>query len=481
LRTRMPTSRRWLMVFSFVAAHACTGAAVQSAPRTTTSALALQPVPPDIPDPSSQAPPSSTSTAPSPAEPRLDELDKKLRRLEQRWDDEQKTPAPKPEEKKAPPRVALPYAKDGVGISSADGKLQLSLRPMLQMDGRFFAQGGTDTFLLRRVRPTIEGTAFEFFEWRIMPELAGTPNIQDAFINIRFLNEIQLRAGKFKSPVGLERLQSDPDLTFLERGLPTNLVPDRDIGVQLHGDVLGGLLVYAGGLFNGAGDGVQAEPDISDKKDLAGRVMVRPFQLTNLEPLRKLGLGIAATHGTHVGALPGYRTPGQLAFFQYAAGALASGTHRRLAPQAYFYYGPVGAFAEYVRSSQIVSSGAATSRVDHHAWQVVASVFLTGENASYTAVTPKGQLNPRNQTWGALELVARYGEMRLDNDAFALQFADITRSASKATDMGIGLNWHFARSFKFMINYERTNFQGGDSTGPRPAEIVVLSRLQAAY
>jgi hypothetical protein len=38
-----------------------------------------------------------------------------------------------------------------------------------------------------------------------------------------------------------------------------------------------------------------------------------------------------------------------------------------------------------------------------------------------------------------------------------------------------------ARNFKWMINFAHTSFSGGSATGDRPTEILVLSRLQAAY
>jgi phosphate-selective porin OprO/OprP len=315
----------------------------------------------------------------------------------------------------------------------------------------------------------------------MMPELAGTPNVQDAYVNIRLIREVQLRGGKFKPPVGLERLQSDPDLQLIERGLPTNLVPDRDVGVMLHGEILDGAITYAGGIFNGVGDGVNGDVDNNDKKDLDGRIFVRPLGPTSFEPLQKLGIGVAATRGTQVGPPPGYRTAGQQTFFSYSDGAWAAGTHRRIAPQASYYYGPVGIFGEYTRSSQIVTNGTSTQRVDHDAWQVSASVFLTGEDASYTTVTPKHQLDPAHGGFGAFELAARYGELRVDTAAFALKFADPTKSAHKAKEWGVGLNWHLARNFKLMANYEHTDFEGGAKGADRPTEIVVLTRLQAAY
>ena len=48
-------------------------------------------------------------------------------------------------------------------------------------------------------------------------------------------------------------------------------------------------------------------------------------------------------------------------------------------------------------------------------------------------------------------------------------------------EWGVGLNWHMARNFKLMANYEKTTFEGGARGADRPAEIVVLTRLQAAY
>jgi phosphate-selective porin OprO/OprP len=282
--------------------------------------------------------------------------------------------------------------------------------------------------------------------------------------------------------VGLERLQADADLMMIERGLPTNLVPDRDVGVQLHGEILDGAVTYAGGVFNGVGDDVNGDVDNNDKKDLEGRIWLRPFAPLAVGPLQKLGFGLAATRGTHVGPLPGYKTAAQQTFFNYSANAWAVGTHRRLAPQASYYFGPFGIFGEYVRSSQIVAtSTVAPQRVDQIAWQVEGSIFLTGEEASFTTVTPKNQLDPAHGTFGALEVAARLGQVRIDEATFTLGFADRNASASKATEWSVGLNWHLARNFKLMTNYEKTTFEGGARGADRPTEIVVLSRLQAAY
>jgi phosphate-selective porin OprO/OprP len=440
------------------------------------------PNPPEMPSPAA-ADKTAEVARTQPTDPRIVEIDQKVRILERRWEVEQEAlVARKEEDRKNPPSVAFAYGKDGASIKSADGKFQFRLRPLLQADGRFYISEGTNTFLMRRIRPVIEGTVFEFFDWRILPELAGTPTVLEAYGNVRFLKELQLRIGKFKSPVGLERLASDSDLRFVERGLPTQFVPDRDVGLQVHGDLFDGTLNYAIGYLNGVNDSANGDIDNNDKKDWVGRIVVKPFQPTAIEPLRGLGLGLAATRGTHIGPLPSYRTAGQATFFQYSEGVAASGTQRRLAPQAFYYFGPVGVFGEYTVSTQVVAGPSASDRVDHRAWQVVGSFFVTGEEASYGTVTPKSQLDPAKGTFGAVEFVARYGEARMDQVAFDHQFADPAKSAKVAREWGVGLNWHLARNFKLMADYDRTNFEGGaKSGGDRPHEIVIFTRFQAAY
>ena len=56
---------------------------------------------------------------------------------------------------------------------------------------------------------------------RILPP---TVQIFDAYLNYRYQPWLQVRAGKFKSPVGLEYLQSDQFTSFNERSLATGLV-----------------------------------------------------------------------------------------------------------------------------------------------------------------------------------------------------------------------------------------------------------------
>ena len=143
------------------------------------------------------------------------------------------------------PAPVIGAGPDGFFLQSADKNFVIKFRGYTQLDSRFFVgdsnKGNTDTFIFRRVRPIVEGTVGGWADFKIMPDFANSQLVlQDAYTNLRPFGPIaQLQIGKYKAPFGLERLQSATALTFIERGLPTNLVPNRDLGFQLWGDVGG--------------------------------------------------------------------------------------------------------------------------------------------------------------------------------------------------------------------------------------------------
>ena len=431
-----------------------------------------------------QDPPQSTDE-------KLQELDQKVRVLERKDELRQEADA-----EKAKTATAVTSGKDGFSIKSADNAFILKLRGYVQLDGRFFSKDeqkpGIDTFTLRRVRPIFEGTVYKIFDFRNMPDFGqGTAVLYDAYVEARFSPYFKVRAGKFKPPVGLERLQSATDILFVERALPTNLVPNRDLGIQVSGDVAGGVVSYQAGVFNGTVDlGNQADADNNNSKDTEGRIFFQPF-LAAGGPLKNLGLGVSATTGIHEGTLtapglPGYRTPAQQTFFSYrsdgtAAGTvLADGRHTRFSPQGYFYSGPFGFLAEYVQSKQEVRRAAVSADLDHRAWQAAASWVIAGGEASFRGVNPKKVFDPASHTWGAFEIAARYSKLDLDDKTFPV-FANPASVARSARAWAVGLNWYLNKNLRVMLDYEQTQFDGGAVTGDRPDEKAYLTRIGLAF
>lgn len=463
---------------------------------------------------------SKKPEAAKPAASPFQELDQKIRVLERKQEIAEEEAAKKKKE-----NPSFKVNEKGASFKSAEGDFELKLRGYLQADSRFWldddTQDDTDTLLLRRVRPIFEGTVFKHFGYRLMPDFAGSSvTLQDGYAEFRYFPQATIRAGKFKEPVGLERLQSGADILFVERGLPTNLVPNRDFGVQVGGDLFEGAVNYAAGVFNGVPDlGSIGAGDTNDDKDFAGRIFVFPFKKV-FGPFQGLGIGIAGSYGNEEGSasspnLPSYVTQGQSRFFRYrtssatatvagttvsvpasaATTAVADGNRYRISPQGYWYWGRYGLFAEYVESTQEAVRGSRRADIDNSAWQIAANFVLTGEDASYKGVTPKNGFDPLNGKWGAFELAARYGELDIDDDAFTgatattagTALADPTASASEASAWGVALNWYLTRNFKVNVDYDQTEFDGGGGgtnfLHPRDREIerVLLTRFQVSY
>ena len=386
--------------------------------------------------------------------------------------------------------------RDGFQLRSADGNFVMRMRGLVQSDGRFFENDKTDTaadtFVMRRVRPILEATMFKNFDFRLMPDFGGgTTVVQDAYLDLRFATAFKVRAGKYKEPFGLERLVSASDLEFVERGYPTSVAPNRDVGLMAYGDFFATRLSYFAGAFNGVVDGSSADFDDRDGKDVVVRLFSHPFRASKNDRLQGLGVGVAASYGTQRGtaatpALAVYRTSGQQVFFRYASDGTATGTvladgkRRRISAQGYYYSGRLGVLGEQVYSSQEIRRGSLLGDGSANAWQLAGSWVLTGENASYRGVTPKTAFEPANGTWGAFELTARYQELRLADDLFPT-FASRTASAERARAGAIGLNWYLNRNVKVVFDYEQTHFTGGSALGDRDPAREFMSRLQFSF
>jgi len=388
--------------------------------------------------------------------------------------------------------------KDGFFVQSEDGTSRLRIGGVVQFDGRFFAGDASDPhvdqFTFRSIRSYIEGTLWEHYDFRLLPDFAGSRLvIQEAWTDIHYSDAVKVRFGKFKVPFGLERLQSEVNTTFVERGLPSQLVPNRDLGVQVFGELARNVIAYQIGVFNGVADGQSGDGDVSNEKELAARVFLKPFA-TGGPRVKELGIGVAATYGNKTGTLASpdvalFKTQGQTTFFTYQTGTttmdtvLAGGPHWRATGQGNYYTGPIGVFAEYVRSKQKVALDGTHRWVSIDAWQVVGQWVIAGGDASYKSVVPTRPFDPRRGQWGAFDVAARIGELRMAGaDIYPGGFADPAKSARKAWSAGGGCDWFLNQNFRFMLDVEQTWYERGASGGGnKPAETSIVGRVQTAF
>jgi phosphate-selective porin OprO and OprP len=388
------------------------------------------------------------------------------------------TPTPTPTPVKQTPARTF-------SIQSADGDFRMRVGGYMQGDARFYADDAAtvapDTFLMRRAYLILQGDLGRLVSFYVSPDFGdGKASLEDGYADLKFSSSARLRVGKMKSPFGLEHLQSSMSLLFVERFLPTSLSPNRDVGVLLTGDLASAVLNYSAGVLNGAPDGASVDRDAAgDGKEAVGRLFVRPFQ--KRKGALDLGFGLAATFGSHDGALATYKSPGQQPIFSYATGVIAEGDRWRIAPQGYAYYRTVGLMAEWTRSAHDLRKDQATLTARHDAWGVSASWVITGGKPSYASFKPQRSFDPRAHAWGALELAARYGKLKLDDRVFAASLADRAKSVREAAAVGLGLNWIVTENLKYQVNFERTKFKDGATAGSRKSENVFLVRAQLAF
>ncbi len=374
---------------------------------------------------------------------------------------------------------------DGFILQSSNGDYRLSFGMVAQADGRFSLDSPkpiTNTFTIRKLRPTFTGRVGRYFDFKVMPDFGnGASVVQDAYFDIRFSPKFRVRAGKDKTPVGYELLMGDAFLFFPERALASSLVPNRDIGFQVQGDVVGGKIFYAGGVFNGIPDGssLTTEIDTNNNKDLAGRVVLQPFRSakTPAGVLSGFGFQAGGSSGTQNGSLPSFRTSVGQTYFNYAPTTTANGDRHRVSPALFYYYKSFGGFAEYMRSRQTVSRTGVNADVNNQAWEATASYVLTGEPASDRGIRPRNNFDPVNGRWGGIQLVGRYTVLTVDRKVFDLGLAGVNASR-QARSFTVGANWFPTGFIKTYATFERTVFNGYSN---RPPENVVLFRSQLAF
>src|SRR5687768_9786737 len=159
--------------------------------------------------------------------------------------------------------------------------LRVDFRARVQSDVRKSEVGTEkDDEDIARRRVGIEGRVGGIFDYEVDYEI-GARQWRDAYLNYRQFKGLQVRAGAFKLPFGLDENTSATSLDFLYRArISSRLAPGRDRGVSAHGKILRDRLTYEAGLFGHDGD--NARPSNSHRvfggRTSAARVFIQPFR-----------------------------------------------------------------------------------------------------------------------------------------------------------------------------------------------------------
>lgn len=146
-----------------------------------------------------------------------------------------------------------------------------------------WTEGAVDGFFIPNARIGLRGSISSRLKYTFVMELANTSTINakllyDAYIDWRIGERMQMRAGQFKYPFGLEQTTSEADRDTISKSyIVANLVsPSRDIGIQLGGEIPVGpwALCMYGALINGSG----TQADENSGKSMVARILLRPMQ-----------------------------------------------------------------------------------------------------------------------------------------------------------------------------------------------------------
>jgi len=376
-------------------------------------------------------------------------------------------------------------------IESADGQHKIEFHGRIHFDMRAYEEGSRNldanrsnlsptrsdevtNFRLRRARLGVDATFFKYLDFKIEGDFGeqGTPFIlTDGYGELNYWKEVRLRGGQFKVPFSFEELTSSRFIDFVERSVVNNLVPARDVGAMVHGSLFGGMVEYGAGIFNGTG---QNTLELNDSKDVAGRLLVRPFQLMGIPALQKLHIAGHFTHGDQdihpagtVGTSLRGRTDGRFVFFPTIN---VRGDRTRYGAEAVYALGPFGLYGEYVRSEEERNLGPNNSNLgdlEGRGWYVAGTFFVTGEEKVHAKAPKVKPANFRTGDYGALELVARYAQLDFDSDGLLpgpSPSGGGKAGANKVDALTVGFNWYLSPNVRLMFNWAQNWFENDRMT-----------------
>jgi phosphate-selective porin OprO/OprP len=357
------------------------------------------------------------------------------------------------------------------------GEFRADLHVRLHFDFRALdsdPEVAPDEFDFRRFRVSLEGRIYDDLEYEVDVSALDSQNPwRDVFLNYRKLRTAEIRGGKFKMPFGLDQLTSEFSNNFIERSLVgTQIAPGRDKGVMVHGRLAGDRVRYYGGWFLHDGDNSLFVEDLDQNEFLeeppidntiAGRVELTPWEPTR-GLLRRLQIGADFTRGTLDDGLFGMRgrTVREFTFFEPM---YVGGERIRLGVDALWTPGPFSVSAEYNRLTD-QRNGQGVGDVDlpdviAQGWYLAGTWAVTGERKA-------GGIEPRNPIFqggaGALELVARFDELRFSSDGTGGEppfrnprAANILPNRDRV--ITVGGNWYLNQYGRILFNAVRETIQ----------------------
>ncbi len=389
--------------------------------------------------------------------------------------------------------------KKGFTIKTADKAFKLKIGGRLHNDLRVFQSGHpkNSEFIVRRARIYASGTLYKYYDFKVESEFGMNKSaLNDGYLNVKYFPHLQFKIGQYKVPFSLEELTSDNYIDFVERPLPVdNLVPSRDRGIMMHGGLAEGVVHYGIGIFNGTRKNTS---DSDNHKDVAARLVLSPFNKSENFLLKGLHLGCSVTSGKEDMDMQGdknrwwskgkFQTAGDTKFFEFNDAVVHDGRRDRYGVELAWMLGPLSLKGEWMRMDlNDLECGSQKSDFHIDGGYFSLSYFLTGEHQPfkkgvYKGITPLHNFDPRQgKGFGAIQLVARYELLDIDDHLLERGYADAAQFTDQAEGFTLGVNWWLNEMVRIMINYNRVEFDDYVAKADGDNEDVGLVRFQLVY
>jgi phosphate-selective porin OprO/OprP len=282
--------------------------------------------------------------------------------------------------------------------------------------GAALEKSDTSRLDIARRRVGVTGVIADVADFQIERELANARAWRDVYVNYRGFDNVDIQAGQFKLPFGLDENTSSANLDFVYRSRAAAFSPGRDPGVMAHGRVRA--LRYEVGVFARDGDNARGNDTlrVSGSWTAAGRLVLQPFR-SSKSVMEDFQAGAAYTSSDVPAGLADLRGDTTLAQPFFRPEFAVQGTRRRVGLEMRWRPGPFSLQSEFVRLSS-ERLGQSIEETDlpplvANAWYIHGTWLATGERKTKGADEPRRPLFGGG--FGSVELAARVEAVRLSS------------------------------------------------------------------
>lgn len=207
---------------------------------------------------------------------------------------------PRPQQTGGSPPIVAGWNGEHFFLRSSDGNFTAMPIGYFNAQYNFYKGDGAPpaTFTIPRARFGLQGSYGKQLDYQFLFESASPLTIRDAYLDFKPWNSFSIMGGQYRVPFSQEALWLETAYEFNSLSVSAVLFPNamgafRAPGIDVHGSLAEGRVLYWAGVFNGQGliqNGTTNEPEIT------GKVRFFPWKQSGNSWLRGFALGGSVEH-----------------------------------------------------------------------------------------------------------------------------------------------------------------------------------------